>query len=73
MKYYLFKERKGMALYRTIGNKTSRYLDFFPEKTTENIELMLFETKEQAQLEIEMLDNHFGEYGWEVKEYNLGE
>lgn len=72
MKYYLFKEKKGLALYRTTSSKTSRYLDFYPTPLSEEVELIIFDNMEQAQAEIEMLDNHFGEYGWEAKIYEQG-
>ena len=70
MKYYLF--RNGMALYRDINSKVSRYLDYFPTPISDGIELRLF-SKDEAEQEIKILDNHFGEYSWEIKEYENNE
>lgn len=66
MKYYLFKN--GMALYKETENMVSRYVDYYPEPVSGGVELRLF-TKKEAEIEIKMLDNHFGEYGWEIREY----
>lgn len=68
MKYYLFKKESGMALYKEKESKVSRYLDYFPVPISDGIELRLF-SKDEAEQEIKILDNHFGEYGWEIKEY----
>lgn len=66
MKYYLVKG--NMALYKKIGQKTSRFIDVINLFDNSQLELLIL-TKEQAEQEIKMLDNHFGEYGWVAVEY----